>query len=83
MLVCHQCDCQFVSDHIVPVAIKLVYDRVAHVRNTATNFVSTIIMFSCMIQYMYTYVCSHYACVCVDVVLICVIGRVFALYSWK
>ena len=75
MLMCHQCDCQFVSDHIVPVAIKLVYDRVAHVRNTATNFVSTCIINKNALFVM-VYTTTH-------VCIVALIGRIFALYSWK
>ncbi len=40
MMLCDQYDCQFVSEYIGPVAIKLAYDRVAHVRDTATRLVS-------------------------------------------
>ena len=45
MIVCDLFDCQFVSDHIAPVAIKMAYDRVAHVRDSASKLVSCVLQF--------------------------------------
>lgn len=51
-LMCDQCDCRFVSEHIAPVAIKMACDRVAQVRNTALSLVSTVRAVCILMQFI-------------------------------
>ena len=39
ILLCDQYDCQFIAEHISPVAVKLAHDRVAQVRETSSRLV--------------------------------------------
>lgn len=43
ILLCDQYDCQFIAEHISPVAVKLAHDRVAQVRETSSRLIGIIL----------------------------------------